>query len=110
MGIVDAKGLVSVLRDRSARWDERDDAATDLGQSDDTESLMALLAASRQFDDDPIILASIGAAIAEIAARTGRFEPQWLDGMAAAARDELRSTLAALQSDLLRGGGSSDPG
>jgi hypothetical protein len=55
--------LVAIPRDRSARFDERDDAAIDLGESDDDRALAALLELGAQSDDE-MVLGSIEESIA----------------------------------------------
>jgi hypothetical protein len=93
--------LVALLHDRSARIDERDDAAIDLGESDDDTALAALLYLGAQSDDDEMVLGSIGESIAHIAARRGKFELSWLAQLAPPAVDELIGSLRALRPDLL---------
>ena len=99
--------LIQILRDRSARIDERDDAAIDLGRSDDDGALAALLEMGAQSDDDDIVLGSIGESIAHIAIRTGKFESSWLARLSPLAVDELVGSLRALRPQLL-GEGTSD--
>lgn len=96
-------GLVSVLHDHTARMDERDDAAMDLGTSDDPLALQALLETARDSTDHSMVLGSCGESISEITTRTGVLDPRWLDGVAAAALQELYGPLRAARPDLFRG-------
>jgi HEAT repeat protein len=86
-------GLIEVLRDGTARIDERDDAAIDLGKSDDPVALQALLDVARDSAEDAMVLGSVGESLAEIALRNRSFEHAWLDGMTRAAALELTAAL-----------------
>jgi hypothetical protein len=97
----DTAALIQILRDRSARIDERDDAAIDLGRSDDDGALAALLEIGAQSDDDEMVLGSIGESIAHIAIRTGKFESSWLARLSPLAVDELVASLRAARPQLL---------
>ena len=92
--------LVRILRDRSARIDERDDAAIDLGKSDDDRALAALVEIASRADDDTI-LGSAGESLAQIAIRRGKFDSSWLDRLAPPARRELVASLRAEAPQLL---------
>ena len=98
---MDSTALLEILRDRSARIDERDDAAMDLGNSDDDRVLDALLELGAESDDDDMVLGSIGESIAHIAARADKFDPSWLTALASPTVDELVGSLRALRPDLL---------
>jgi hypothetical protein len=100
----DIDGLIGVLRDPSARIEARDDAAMDLGDSDDPLAMEVLLDVARRSDEDELVLWSVGESIAQIAIRTGTFDPSWLEAMAPAARGELVGSLRAVKPDLLDGG------
>jgi hypothetical protein len=97
----DTLALIQILRDRSARVDERDDAAIDLGRSDDDGALAALLEIGAQSDDDDMVLGSVGESIAHIAIRRGTFESSWLALLAPPTVDELVASLRALRPQLL---------
>ena len=60
------EGLISVLRDRNARGDERDDAAMDLGSYDDVSALNAVLAVAVDPDEDDTVAAAAGESLAEM--------------------------------------------
>jgi hypothetical protein len=93
--------LINLLRDKTARIDERDDAAIDLGTSDDPKALDALLEVACDPTENEMIVGSSGESIADIVVRNGRFDLTWLDGFAPAAKRELRARLAAERPDLL---------
>jgi hypothetical protein len=93
--------LIQILQDRSARIDERDDAAIDLGRSDDDGALTALHEIGAQVDDDDMVLGSIGESIAQIAIRTGKFESSWLARLSPLTVDELVASLRAVRPQLL---------
>ena len=97
----DTAALIAILRDRSARVDERDDAAIDLGRSDDDRVLAALLEIAARSDDDHMVLGSVGESIAQIAIRRGKFESSWLTLLAPPAVDELVASLRAGRPQLL---------
>ena len=97
----DTAALIAILRDRSARVDERDDAAIDLGRSDDDRVLAALLEIAARSDDDHMVLSSVGESIAQIAIRRGNFESSWLTLLAPPAVDELIASLRAGRPQLL---------
>ena len=58
--------LIETLFDKSAREDERDDAAMDLGSYNDDRALNALTQIGSNPKDDYMILDSCGESIAEI--------------------------------------------
>lgn len=89
----DVDGLIEVLRDPDARVDERDDAAMDLGDSDDPVALQALLDVSRDRHEHVMVLESVGESLAAIALRNSSFDRSWLDGMMTPAVRELTSAL-----------------
>jgi hypothetical protein len=94
--------LVALLRNRAARIDERDDAAIDLGQSDDPAALTALLEVGSNPGEDETVVGSCGESIADIAIRRGSLDESWLGRLAPAALRELRSRLQGERPDLLR--------
>jgi len=93
--------LIAILRDRSARVDERDDAAIDLGKSDDERALAALLEAGSKSNDNEMVLGSIGESLAHIASRTGKYESSWLALLSPPVVEELIASLRALRPELL---------
>lgn len=65
----DGAQLVDVLLDHDARWDERDDAAMDLGGFDEREAFQALLQVGFDTSEDETLLETVGGALAEIVNR-----------------------------------------
>jgi HEAT repeat protein len=68
-------GLITVLLDKSARFDERDDAASDLAAYDDDQALNALIRIATDATEDYVLLETCGEAIAEIWLRRALFDP-----------------------------------
>src|ERR1700704_1645342 len=89
------EALIALLTDHSARMDERDDAAIDLGGSDDPRVIAALLQVGANAKENETILASIGESLAQLAIHSGRFDPSWPDRLAPAAVNELLSSIRA---------------
>jgi hypothetical protein len=81
--------LIELLRDRTARIDERDDAAMDLGDSDDPRAIEALLAAGSDPNERDVVAASCGVSLAAIAVRTGNFDQSWSAQLVPIAANEL---------------------
>lgn len=65
--------LVDVLQDKSARWDERDDAAMDLAGANTPEALRALLMVGQDATEDETLQESVGESIVELLHRN----PEW---------------------------------
>ncbi len=84
--------LIGLLNDESARPDERDDAAIDLGKSDDPVSLEALITFARSSDQDDMLIGSCGESIAQIWERRGSvYDPVLVESLAAPAAREVRA-------------------
>lgn len=64
--IVQPEGLIGVLLDKTAREDERDDAAMDLGSYPTKEALEALFKVAIDTTENDIILDSCGESLGEI--------------------------------------------
>ena len=94
--------LVRLLMDRSARLDERDDAAIDLGDSDDARAIDALLEVGSDPNENDGISAKCGESLAHIAARGGENAKQWTALLSKPAAAEFRATLNALRPGLLK--------
>lgn len=88
--------------DRGARIDDRDDAAIDLGQSDEPGALAALLEVASNPYDDETVVGSCGESIADIAIRSGKLDRRWFEILAPPALRELRSRLEGERPDLMR--------
>lgn len=77
----DVDALGAILRDPTARFDERDDAAMYLGKSDEPAAIRLLLGLARDPSEDDVVVASSGESLAQIAVRTGRLDPGWLENL-----------------------------
>jgi hypothetical protein len=73
--ITQAKGLISVLLDRTAREDERHDATMDLSKYPMNSVLTALLKVANDSTEEDIILNACGESIAEIWVHRGEIQP-----------------------------------
>lgn len=93
--------LISLVRDRQARVDERDDAAIDLGRSSDPDAIAVLLEVGSSADENVTILASCGESLAQIAVRAGSLDRTWAAQLAPAASHEFIATMRAERPDLL---------
>jgi hypothetical protein len=91
----------ALLLDRSARIDERDDAAMNLGLSDDVRAVDALLEVGSDPAEAFAILSSCGESLAEIAVRNSRRVRGWLSLLAPPAAHELRASVLAARPELL---------
>ena len=81
------EGLISILLNRSARVDERDDAAMNLGSYD--AALPTLIEAARNLSEDNMVAASLGASIGEIWERRGGFDAALIETLHPQSRREL---------------------
>lgn len=90
-GWAEDETLSDVLLDTSARWDERDDAATDLADSDEPAALEALMIVGRNEEEDDTLLETVGDSIAEILARHPERTPDDIGSLAPAALRGYRS-------------------
>lgn len=84
-------GLISVLRDTSARPDERDDAAIGLGRFDEPEALAVLVEVASDSEEDDNVVASAGESIAEIWQKSGGYDDDLVAGLTATAQREIRA-------------------
>ncbi|HEY4227080.1 MAG TPA: hypothetical protein VGM49_01990 [Candidatus Limnocylindrales bacterium] len=92
--------LIALLGDRAARADERDDAASYLGMTDDERALVALVEVGSRTDDDEYIVAAAGRGLADAAIRRHIFDARWLTQLRPAALDELIPWVKADAPDL----------
>ena len=83
------EGLISVLLDKTACIDERDDAAMDLGAYDDNRVLTALLSIVLDSKAESFIMDTCGESIAEIWVKRNYFDIDIYKKIAPAARHEL---------------------
>jgi hypothetical protein len=93
--------MVAILLDRTARIDERDDAAMDLGRSNDDAALTALLHVASDPGEDELVLASGGESLAQIFIRSGRLDPAWLHELTPVALHEVIPWIRRVRPDLL---------
>jgi len=78
--------LIDLLNDPTAREDERDDAAMDLGSSEDEKALDALIEIGSNFDENETVLDSCGESIAKILVKKNFFNKDILNTLAHAAK------------------------
>jgi hypothetical protein len=88
-GELDIAALVAILLDRTARVDERDDAAGYLAQTDAAAALTALLHVASDPSEDELVVASCGESLAQIFVRSGRLDPVWLHKLTPVALNEV---------------------
>lgn len=91
-GWVEGRRLIEVLLDSDARWDERDDAAMDLANSDEHEALLALMQVGGDTSADVTLLETVGEAIAEILNRSAEPVPATVQRLAPAAFRAFRAS------------------
>jgi len=93
--------LVAILLNRSARVDERDDAAGYLGTSDDPSVIEALVRVASDASDDETVVATCGESLAEICVRSGFLDSAWLTALRPEALNELIPWVRRERPDLL---------
>jgi HEAT repeat protein len=93
--------LIALLLDSTAELSARDDAAIDLGESDDPLAAEALLTIARDPILDEMLHASAGESLGQIAVRTGRLDSSWTARLTPAARSEFLAIVRADRPDLL---------
>lgn len=85
--------LAALLRNQTARVDERDDAAMDLGESSEPEALNALMAVATSVEESEVLQASAGESVAMIWLRSGLFRRELLDRLTPVARSEAEALI-----------------
>ena len=93
--------LIALLFDTTADVSARDDAAIDLGGSDDPLAVEALLRAGGDPAMDEALRGSAGESLGEIAVRTGQFDPSWTARLTRIAQHEFLGLVRAERPDLL---------
>jgi hypothetical protein len=78
--------LINVLLDYTAREDERDDAAMDLGLYNDSRALSALAKVGINPNENSTVLDSCGESIAKIMLKQEKYDKELLDRLAAPAK------------------------
>ena len=96
------EGLIDVLIDNTARPDERDDAAMDLGRFNDDRALNALLRVGSNPNEDEMILDSCGDSIGEILVKKGKYDPTFINNLAPVARSALYSFIKEARPEWLK--------
>jgi len=87
--------LATILMDPTATIAEKDDAAIELGEFDDSEAVAALITATQSKDIAEIVLASIGESIAQIWIRLDNFDPTLFNQLPREAQREAQSFILA---------------
>jgi hypothetical protein len=85
--------LVEILVSDTARIDERDDAAIDLANFDDTYALNALILVASSTKEPEMLLASCGESIGEIWKRRGIRDNDILEKITPTAKREIKALL-----------------
>jgi hypothetical protein len=80
--------LIDILLDPTAREDEKDDAAMDLGDYDDDKALDVLLRVVSDSEGQGIVAASCGESIARILVRKNEFRSDILKSLRGVAKTE----------------------
>jgi hypothetical protein len=93
--------LIEILLDRNARADERDDAASYLGQYPEQRVVDALAVVASSSEEDEVLVATAGESIAEIWERLDRIQPEILAALAPPARREVEALLRTRAPHLL---------
>jgi hypothetical protein len=96
-----AHQLIALLRDASARVDERDDAAIDLGEFDGVDVQEALHQVGSDPTEDPMVVSSCGESLATIWLRIDQFHPAALLSLTPEARREAEALIRAQRPDWL---------
>jgi hypothetical protein len=96
-----ARQLIALLRDASARADERDDAAIDLGEFDGADVQEALHQVGSDPTEDPTVVSSCGESLATIWLRIDQFHPAALHNLTPEARREAEALIRAQRPDWL---------
>lgn len=79
--------LINILLDNTARENERDDAAMDLGMFNDDRALAALLQVASNPHENKMILDSCGVSIGEILIKKEQYDLAVLDQLAPIAKE-----------------------
>ena len=87
------EGLINVLLDKTAREDERDDAAMDLANYPTQAALKALLQIAKNNSEEYIILSSSGESIAKIWIQLNIFSIDDYKTLTSVARSEAFSVI-----------------
>lgn len=92
--------LIGVLLDSSAREDERDDAAMDLGRYDDDKALAALAGVASNFAENETVLDSCGESTGKILVKKQKYDKNLLDSLAPIAKNAAQSFIKEVKPEL----------
>lgn len=95
--------LINTLLDKTARDDERDDAAMDLGRVNHDRSLSALLQIASDPNEDEMVLDSCGESIAQILVMRGRYDQKIIEKLAPIAKNAAYAFIKETKPELLNG-------
>jgi len=93
--------LAAILMDPTTTLTEKDDAAINLGEFDESEALTALIAATQSEVKEEMVLASIGESIAQIWIRLDNFDSTLFNQLPREAQREAHSLIQANRSEWL---------
>ncbi|RKZ50440.1 MAG: hypothetical protein DRR16_08595 [Candidatus Parabeggiatoa sp. nov. 3] len=93
--------LAAILVDSTATLTEKDDAAINLGEFDESEALTALIVAAQSEKVEEMVLASIGESIAQIWIRLDNFDSMIFNQLPRGAQREAHSLIQANRSEWL---------
>ena len=91
------KFLIAILRDNEANVSEKDDAAMDLGNSDNPLAIQALIAKGQDTKEDDLVLNSCGESLAEIWIRNNNFDQNLYDILLPKAKHGVRAVIESLK-------------
>jgi HEAT repeat protein len=93
--------LINILFSKTAREDERDDAAMDLGSFNDERALAALMRIASNLDEDEMILDSCGESIGEILIKREKFDSSAIETLAPIAKSAAYSFIKGMKPEWL---------
>lgn len=91
------KLLIETLQDKQSNVSEKDDAAMDLGNSDDPLAVQVLVAKGRDTAEDDLVLNSCGESLAEIWIRNSNFNQSLYDTLLPKAQQGVRAVIENLK-------------
>ena len=93
--------LINVLLDDTAREDEKDDAAMDLGKYDDDRALTVLSQVASNPNENAMVQDSCGESIAKILLRRGLYNRDIIDTLTPIAKDAVYSYIKTVKPEWL---------
>lgn len=91
------KLLIAILQDEQANVSEKDDAAMDLGNSDNPLAVQALTTKGQDIKEDDLVLNSCGESLAEIWIRNNYFDQRLYDILLPKAKQGARAVIESLK-------------